>query len=251
MVTDCRNCWLRKRPIFLPMTEAELDFMQEFKTGELNVDPGTTLMLEGSNSPQLFTVLDGMGLRYKTLEDGERQVISFVMPGDFIGLQAGVMDQMQHSVESTTSMKLCVFDRRSLWRLFQDHPERAYDLTWIAALEEHFLGEQLAVVGRMPAEQRLARGKQRALGKCGCVRPPMSFRCPFHRCGVVSAGEADKGKNTVTPTGVRASCWGSKVVMLCPSTGPPCPHRGNRTASPSPYGWTKLCPRRRRAWADR
>jgi CRP/FNR family transcriptional regulator len=158
MVTDCRNCWLRKRPIFLPMTEAELDFMHEFKTGELNVDPGTTLMLEGSNSPQLFTVLDGMGLRYKTLEDGERQVISFVMPGDFIGLQAGVMDQMQHSVESTTSMKLCVFDRRSLWRLFQDHPERAYDLTWIAALEEHFLGEQLAVVGRMPAEQRLATG---------------------------------------------------------------------------------------------
>ena len=158
MVTDCRNCWLRKRPVFLPMSEAELAFMQEFKTGELKVDPGTTLMLEGSNSPQLFTVLDGMGLRYKTLEDGERQVISFVMPGDFIGLQAGVMEEMQHSVESTTSMMLCVFDRRALWRLFQDHPERAYDLTWIAALEEHFLGEQLAVVGRMPAEQRLATG---------------------------------------------------------------------------------------------
>ena len=80
------------------------------------------------------------------------------MPGDFIGLQAGVMEEMQHSVESTTSMMLCVFDRRALWRLFRDHPERAYDLTWIAALEEHFLGEQLAVVGRMPAEQRLATG---------------------------------------------------------------------------------------------
>lgn len=158
MVTDCRNCWLRKRPVFLPMSEAELDFMEDFKTGELRVDPGTTLMLEGSNSPQLFTVLDGMGLRYKTLENGERQVVSFVMPGDFIGLQAGVMDEMQHSVESTTAMMLCVFDRRGLWRLFQDHPERAYDLTWIAALEEHFLGEQLAVVGRMPAEQRLATG---------------------------------------------------------------------------------------------
>ncbi|MEQ8896810.1 MAG: Crp/Fnr family transcriptional regulator [Roseovarius sp.] len=158
MVTNCRNCWLRNRPVFLPMSEAELDFMKDFKTGELKVDPGTTLMLEGSNSPQLYTVLDGMGLRYKTLEDGERQVVSFVMPGDFIGLQAGVMDEMQHSVESTTSMMLCVFDRRSLWRLFQDHPERAYDLTWIAALEEHFLGEQLAVVGQMPAEQRLATG---------------------------------------------------------------------------------------------
>lgn len=158
MVTDCRNCWLRKRPLFAPMSESELEFMKDFKTGELRVDPGTTLMLEGSNSPQLFTVLDGMGLRYKTLEDGERQVISFVMPGDFIGLQAGVMEQMEHSVESTTAMTLCVFDRRALWTLFRDHPERAYDMTWIAALEEHFLGEQLAVVGRMPAEQRLATG---------------------------------------------------------------------------------------------
>lgn len=158
MVTDCKNCWLRKRPVFLPMSDDELDFMHDFKTGELEVDAGATLMLEGSNSPQLFTVLEGMGLRYKTLEDGERQVISFVMPGDFIGLQAGVMQEMQHSVESTTAMKLCMFDRRGLWKLFRDHPERAYDLTWLAALEEHFLGEQLAVVGQMPAEQRLATG---------------------------------------------------------------------------------------------
>ena len=112
MVTDCKNCWLRKRPVFLPMSDDELNFMHDFKTGELEVDAGATLMLEGSNSPQLFTVLEGMGLRYKTLEDGERQVISFVMPGDFIGLQAGVMQEMHHSVESTTPMKLCVFDRR-------------------------------------------------------------------------------------------------------------------------------------------
>ena len=169
MVTDCKNCWLRKQPVFLSMSEDELVFMHEFKTGELEVDAGATLMLEGSNSPQLFTVLEGMGLRYKTLEDGERQVISFVMPGDFIGLQAGVMQEMQHSVESTTPMKLCVFDRRSLWRLFKDHPERAYDLTWLAALEEHFLGEHLAVVGRMPAEQRLATGILRLYDRAGSL----------------------------------------------------------------------------------
>ena len=130
--------------------------MQTFKTGELNVDPGTTILLEGSNSPQLFTVLDGMGTRYKTLVNGKRQVINFLFPGDFTGLQAGIMGEMKHSVEATTHMTLCVFRRTDLWLLFRQHPERAYDLTWIAAVEEHFLGETIASLGQRDATQRIA-----------------------------------------------------------------------------------------------
>lgn len=157
MAISCRNCPLRRRAIFTPMTDAEIGFMQDFKRREITVEPGTTLMHEGMSSPHLYTPLDGMGLRYKTLAEGERQVISFVLPGDFIGLQAGVMHEMQHSVEATTAMTLCVFDRKALWRLFRDHPERAYDLTWIAALEEHLLGESLAILGQMSGIERIAR----------------------------------------------------------------------------------------------
>lgn len=157
MITRCQNCPLRKRDVFDPLTEREIAFMQRFKSGELDVDPGTTLMTEGANSPHLYTILDGMGLRYKSLETGERQVISFILPGDFIGLQAGVMSEMQHSVEATTRMKLCVFDRKMLWTLFSDHPDRAFDLTWVAAVEEHFLGESLAIVGHMQGVERIAR----------------------------------------------------------------------------------------------
>ncbi|EAQ26223.1 Crp/Fnr family transcriptional regulator [Roseovarius sp. 217] len=157
MVTKCQNCPLRARDLFVQMTPQEVTFMQSFKTGELEVDGGTTLMMEASNSPQLYTALSGMGLRYKTLLSGERQVINFVMPGDFIGLQAGVMQEMQHSVEATTDMKLCVFDRKRLWELFRDHPDRAYDLTWIAAVEEHLLGESLAILGHMDGLERIAR----------------------------------------------------------------------------------------------
>ncbi len=157
MQTECRRCPLRKFPIFVKMTDREVDFMQSFKVGELKVDAGTTLMMEGSNSPQLYTPLRGMGLRYKTFESGERQVLNFVLPGDFIGLQAGVMHEMQHSVEATTHMTLCVFDRKALWTMFRDYPERAFDLTWLAAVEEHFLGESLAAVGHMDGLGRVAR----------------------------------------------------------------------------------------------
>lgn len=180
--TDCRNCPLRNFPLFTPFTSAELDFMRAFKTGELKVEPGTTILLEGSNSPQLFTVLEGLGTRYKTLENGRRQVISFLFPGDFIGLQAGIMGEMRHSVEATSHMTLCVFRRGDIWQLFRQHAGRAYDLTWIAAVEEHFLGETIASLGQRDAAQRIAwalvriheRLKAVGLGRDDCV--PLPFR---------------------------------------------------------------------------
>lgn len=96
------------------MSDDDVVGMQKFKVGELVVDAGTPILLEGSNSPQLYTALHGMGLRYRHLTNGERQVINFVMPGDFLGLQAGLMKEMGHSVEATTKMTLCVFDRNEL-----------------------------------------------------------------------------------------------------------------------------------------
>lgn len=156
MPVKCTKCPLRKCEYFVDMTEDELEFMLRFKSGELTVDAGSTVLMEGSNSPQLFTVLSGMGTRYKTLEDGRRQVINFLFPGDFIGLQAGIMGEMKHSVAASTPMVLCVFNRSDLWNMFKAQPARAYDLTWIAAVEEHFLGETLAVMGQREAGQRIA-----------------------------------------------------------------------------------------------
>lgn len=182
MPVSCTHCPLRKSAYFVPFTAEELAFMSGFKTGELVVEPGSTLLMEGSNSPQLFTVMSGMGTRYKTLESGERQVINFLFPGDFIGMQAAIMGEMKHSVEATTNMVLCVFNRSDIWNMFKAHPERAYDLTWIAAVEEHFLGETIATLGQRDAGQRIAwaylriHHRLRAVGLGGVDHVPLLFR---------------------------------------------------------------------------
>lgn len=138
------------------MSAEDVDGMQRFKVGELVVDAGTPILLQGSNSPQLFTVLHGTGLRHRHLENGARQVTNFVFPGDFLGLQAGLMGEMGHSVEATTKMTLCVFDRTELWSFMKADPERGFELAWLAAVEEHFMGEALTTVGQRTALQAVA-----------------------------------------------------------------------------------------------
>lgn len=182
MPVPCKSCPLRKCNYFATMTAEEVSFMQSFKTGELVAEPGTTLLLEGSNSPQLFTVLSGMGVRYKTLEDGNRQVINFLFPGDFIGMQSAIMGEMKHSVDATTNMVLCVFNRSDIWNMFKAHPNRAYDLTWISAVEEHFLGETIATLGQRNAGERISwaflriHRRLRAVGLGAANHVPMAFR---------------------------------------------------------------------------
>ncbi|WP_375258203.1 Crp/Fnr family transcriptional regulator [Citreimonas sp.] len=182
MQIPCRTCPLRALPTFQNLTPEELAVTEALKRGELRVEAGMPILSEGSSSPQLFTVLEGQALRFKSLENGERQVLGFVFPGDFLGLQAAVMHEMEHSVTAVTPMLLCVFDRGDLVRLYRDSPQRAFDLTWLAAEEESMLAEALATVGQQGARARVAWALMRLMDRSetsGLVRngvAPMPFR---------------------------------------------------------------------------
>ena len=152
----CEDCPLICSGHFRAFESDELRFIGGFKRGELVSDAGSTILLEGTHSPHLYTVISGWGFRYKTLEDGRRQILNYVLPGDFLGLQGSVLTEMQHSVEALSDMILCVFERTRLFDLFEKHPQLGYDITWLAAREEQMLDEHLLSVGRRSAIERAA-----------------------------------------------------------------------------------------------
>lgn len=152
----CRSCPLRKRPAFQDVTETEISFIESFKMGELNSRPGGAIYLEGATSPHLFTLLSGWAFRYKTLPDGRRQILNFVLPGDFIGLQTTLAQAMEHGIEALTDVRLCVFSRDRLDELFRNHPSLARDLTWLAARSERLLDDHLLAIGRRRSRERIA-----------------------------------------------------------------------------------------------
>ena len=141
---------------FRAFTPEELKFVSNFKRGELVAETGSMILSEGAHSAQLFTLLSGWAFRYKTLEDGRRQILNYCLPGDLIGLQGSVIGAMDHSVEALTPAVLCVFQRDRLADLFKNHPGLGFDVAWLASREERMLDENLLSLGRRTALERAA-----------------------------------------------------------------------------------------------
>jgi CRP-like cAMP-binding protein len=141
---------------FRPFEPSELQFVSSFKTGELLAETGTTVLTEGTHSAQLYTLLSGWAFRYKSLPDGRRQILNYLLPGDLLGLQGSVIGEMEHSVEALSPLVLCVFHRDRLSELFRNHPGLGFDITWLAASEERMLDEHLLSLGRRSAMERAA-----------------------------------------------------------------------------------------------
>lgn len=179
----CSECPIRGVPGFRAFEAEEVEFVSRFKRGELRVDKGSTMLVEGSHSPHLFTVLSGWGFRYKLLHDGRRQILNYAMPGDLLGLQSGLIGEMQHSVEALTPMLLCVFERGKLSDLYRKQPGLAFDVTWIAAREEQMLDENLLSIGRRTAIERAAYliSFLHARARSVSVAPPKKVTLPIRQ----------------------------------------------------------------------
>ncbi len=154
--THCFECPLRKKRVFRNFSDSELEFVDKFKESDLHISSGETLMMEGQSSTTLYTLLSGWMYRYKALPDGRRQVLNFMLPGDFVGLQAAVFGEAQHTIECLTDCVLCVFPRSKLWKLYETEPGLGFDVTWLAAREEKMLDDSLLSIGRRSAAERVA-----------------------------------------------------------------------------------------------
>lgn len=153
---QCADCRLRNLEAFQPITAEALAFIQDFRSATTWIPAGGSIISEQNANGKLFTLYAGWAFRYKTLRDGRRQILNFLMPGDLIGLQQEFADGATHGVEALTDVSLCVFPRDGLWNLFRQFPSLGYDVTWLAAREEGMVDENLLTNGRRNATERVA-----------------------------------------------------------------------------------------------
>lgn len=166
----CHLCPLAVCAGLRPHEAEEIPHIQRFKTGEIRLERGEILIEQDVTRGGLFTVLEGVMMRYRSLEDGRRQIVNFMFPGDLVGLEGAFGEPASHSVEALRGSRLCVFDSARYHDLIVARPSLGYDITWLAAKEETALEEHLVALGRRSAKERLAYLAvwliQRARGTC-------------------------------------------------------------------------------------
>lgn len=68
----------------------------------LSAGPGEDIVREGDQPDRVRMILSGWLTRYKTLEDGRRQIVNFLLPGDTCDAQIYLLRQIDHSIGTLT-----------------------------------------------------------------------------------------------------------------------------------------------------
>lgn len=140
----------------LTLSEDERQMIRRMQTESRQITPLTDIIEEGQCYERLFILKDGWAIRYKLLADGRRQILSFALPGDFIGIRAALFETSDHSVQTLTHASVYSFPVESLMELCEFSPKLALTLIWSNAREKAMLAEHITRLGRRSAYEGLA-----------------------------------------------------------------------------------------------
>jgi CRP/FNR family transcriptional regulator len=175
----CQGCEVRNIALCSVLDCTNLEKLKSLGW-TLKLAPGQTLFHEGDPATRVFTLTRGSLKLYKLLADGRRQVTGFLFPGDFLGMS--VDDEHAFSAEALDDSQLCWFPRSRFDDFVEDHSAMEHELYRMAAHELAAAQQQLVLLGRKTATERLAsfllflaeRGRRSSTDLAGVVRLPMS-----------------------------------------------------------------------------
>src|ERR1700680_256582 len=84
---------------------------------QVRLAAGKTIFSEGESADSVFGLSQGFVRLYKLLPDGRRQVLTFALPGDFLGIPLG--KRQSHSADAICEIALSRFSRVELTRFIQ------------------------------------------------------------------------------------------------------------------------------------
>jgi CRP/FNR family transcriptional regulator len=140
--------------------------------------PGQTIVLEGDPCSHCFRVLTGAVRLYKATLDGRRQLIDFLVAGDCFGLLGA---HYTYSVEAITHTTLIRTTRASLAAAVRERPALADRLIELAAAELARAHEQMLLLGRKNAQEKVASLLLELARRLGADQTKPAFRLPISR----------------------------------------------------------------------
>ena len=150
----CATCPVRDKALCTALTPPEMAKVAQGIT-RMDASSGQTIFDEGDAAASLYIVRDGVVRLVKLFADGRRQILGFVYPGEAIGHP--IRDCHLQTAEAITDVKLCRIPRDLLGRVMSSSISFDLKLLGIAESEVHAAHDQIVLLGRKHAGERLAQ----------------------------------------------------------------------------------------------
>ena len=149
----CAACDVRLRTFCKTLNAEEL---RRFKADGPTVTLAAKqpLFHEGDPADVVFNLISGSAKLYKLLPDGRRQVTGFLFPGDFLGVTAD--DEHAFTAETLEPSEMCRFPRHRFEAFVDARPPMKRELYRMAMHELAAAQQQMVLLGRKTAPERLA-----------------------------------------------------------------------------------------------
>lgn len=154
---DRESIFLRKLSAFETLPEAAADAIiglehQRVRTTSAKKD----IIREGEDPREVFLIVSGWACRYKMLEDGRRQIMSFFLPGDLCDLHVYVLKEMDHNIGAMTPVRYAQISSGDLEAICDAHPRVMRALWWETLVSVAIQREWTVSVGQRDAYEALA-----------------------------------------------------------------------------------------------
>lgn len=91
---------IRKLERFSAFTNEDRAFLEETCSGHVRrISRGEIIISEDQTPGLAHMIVDGWAVRYKSLRDGGRAIIAFLIPGDLCDAHVALLDRMDHSID--------------------------------------------------------------------------------------------------------------------------------------------------------
>lgn len=165
------SCFAERLSDLIELSPAERRTLDQLEERERNVKRGAVLVRENDRANELFILNRGLMMSYVLLDDGSRQILRFLFPGDMLAIFSLVYHDAPETIAALTDCTVCPFERSALSQLVVDHPRLAALILVYNQIERTALTDRLAALGRTSAKARVAaillemRNRRRTLDK--------------------------------------------------------------------------------------
>ncbi len=150
------NRFIRKLERFATLHKADVAALTKATTNARWVKPRDDLIREGDRPGPVFVILEGWAFRYTILPSGTRQVLAHLMPGDCCDLHIGLLDEMDHSIQTTTRVCVATIERVQMDTMLERHPAIAKAMYINQLIDEGTMRAWITSMGRRSSVERVA-----------------------------------------------------------------------------------------------